>query len=74
MAMLKKIIWLVAIVFVISSYMAFVYYVPYSEEVRSGELIKISHKGVVAKTWEGEISQGILGPQFFQFSVMPSNK
>jgi hypothetical protein len=74
--MLKKIIWLVAIVFVIgiSSYMAFVYYVPYSEGVRSGELIKISHKGVVVKTWEGEISQGISGAQIFKFSVMPSNK
>ncbi|MFN3941125.1 MAG: 6-phosphogluconate dehydrogenase [Flavobacterium sp.] len=54
--------------------MAFVYYVPYSEGVRSGELIKISHKGVVVKTWEGEISQGISGAQIFKFSVMPSNK
>lgn len=74
--MLKKIIWIVAIVFVlgVSSYMAFIYYVPYSEGVRSGELIKISHKGVVVKTWEGEISQGISGAQIFRFSVMPSNK
>lgn len=74
--MLKKIIWLFVIVLVvgISSYMAFVYYVPYSEGVRSGELIKISHKGVVVKTWEGEISQGISGAQIFKFSVMPSNK
>jgi len=52
MVMLKKIIWLVVlvIVVVISSYMAFVYYVSYSEGMRSGELIKISHKGVVVKT------------------------
>ncbi len=51
-------------------YFTFVYYVPYSEGVRSGELIKISKKGYVVKTWEGEISQGISGAQVFQFSVM----
>ncbi|MBT8306052.1 MAG: 6-phosphogluconate dehydrogenase [Maribacter sp.] len=49
---------------------AFIYYVPYSEGVRSGELIKISRKGVLAKTWEGEISQGISGAQIFTFSVL----
>jgi uncharacterized protein YwgA len=54
----------------IAAYFAFVYYVPYSEGVRSGELIKISHKGYVVKTWEGEISQGISGAQIFQFSIM----
>ena len=48
---------------------AFIYYVPYSEGVRSGELIKISNKGVGIKTWEGEISQGISGAQIFKFSV-----
>lgn len=49
---------------------AFIYFVPYSEGVRSGELIKISRKGVLAKTWEGEISQGISGAQIFAFSVL----
>ena len=49
---------------------AFVYYVPYSEGTRSGELIKISRKGVLIKTWEGEISQGISGAQIFSFSVL----
>ena len=49
---------------------AFVYFVTYSEGVRSGELIKISKKGVVFKTWEGEISQGISGAQIFEFSVL----
>lgn len=53
-------------------YFAFVYYVPYSEGVRSGELIKFSKKGVTFKTWEGEMSQGISGAQIFQFTV--SNK
>lgn len=38
--------------------------------MRSGELIKISHKGLFIKTWEGEISQGISGAQIFSFSVL----
>jgi len=50
-------------------YFAFIYYVPFSEGYRSGELIKFSRKGFVAKTWEGEISQGISGAQIFKFSV-----
>jgi hypothetical protein len=55
-------------------YFAFVSLVPYSEGTRAGELIKFSHKGVVAKTWEGEISQGISGAQIFQFSVLDKNE
>ena len=53
---------------------AFIYYVPYSEGVRSGELIKISKKGVLVKTWEGEISQGISGAQIFSFSVLDKDE
>jgi len=52
----------------------FIYFVPYSEGVRSGELIKISRKGVIAKTWEGEISQGISGAQIFTFSVLDKDQ
>jgi hypothetical protein len=55
-------------------YFAFVYYVPYSEGTRAGELIKFSHRGVVIKTWEGEISQGISGAQIFSFSVLDQDK
>jgi hypothetical protein len=55
------------------AYLAFVYYATYSEGVRSGELIKFSHKGVVFKTWEGEMSQGISGAQIFKFSVLDSD-
>lgn len=54
----------------VAAFFAFVYYVPYSEGVRSGEVIKFSRKGVVFKTWEGEISQGISGAQIFKFSVL----
>jgi uncharacterized protein YxeA len=58
----------------IAGYFAFVYYVPFSEGYRSGELIKFSRKGIVAKTWEGEISQGISGAQIFEFSVEDGQK
>ncbi|WP_144894956.1 6-phosphogluconate dehydrogenase [Lutibacter sp. Hel_I_33_5] len=68
---MKKIlaIILTTIFIVAALYYAFVYYVPYSEGVRSGELIKISKKGLLIKTWEGEISQGVSGAQIFKFSI-----
>lgn len=53
---------------------SFVYFVPYSEGKRSGELIKFSNKGVVFNTWEGEISQGVSGAQIFKFSVLQKNQ
>lgn len=55
------------------SYFAFIYYVSVSTGIRSGELIRLSHKGVVIKTWEGELSQGISGAQIFKFSVLDSD-
>lgn len=65
----------VTIIFVIIViYFLFIYYVTYSQGYRSGELVKISHKGVVFKTWEGEISQGVSESQIFQFSVESSEK
>ncbi|MEZ4853771.1 6-phosphogluconate dehydrogenase [Flavobacterium sp.] len=75
MAKFKKILFYVILFFTLGfiAYTAFVYYVPYSEGTRSGELIKISKKGYLVKTWEGEISQGISGAQIFRFSV-ESNK
>lgn len=68
---MKKILGVIIATIIIMAglYYAFIYYVPYSEGVRSGELIKISNKGVAVKTWEGEISQGISGAQIFSFSV-----
>ncbi|CAA0240525.1 conserved hypothetical protein [Tenacibaculum maritimum] len=73
---MKKILALIilAIILMAASYYAFIYYVSYSEGVRSGELIKISYKGVAVKTWEGEISQGISGAQIFAFSVEDKEK
>lgn len=71
MSRVKKIVFYLMLFLVLgtAAYVSFIYYVPYSEGVRSGELIKISNKGYLVKTWEGEISQGISGAQIFQFSV-----
>jgi len=68
---MKKVLFLIISVFLIvyAVYFAGVYYLTFSEGTRSGELIKFSKKGVVFKTYEGEISQGISGAQIFSFSV-----
>ena len=58
----------------IVGYFTFLYYATYSEGVRSGQLIKFSHKGVAFKTWEGELSQGLSGSQIFAFSVLDKDK
>ncbi|HAT76235.1 MAG TPA: 6-phosphogluconate dehydrogenase [Flavobacterium sp.] len=55
-------------------YFTVLYNATYSEGVRSGELIKFSKKGVVFKTYEGELSQGISGAQIFSFSVLDSDE
>ncbi|QIE60770.1 6-phosphogluconate dehydrogenase [Rasiella rasia] len=73
---MKKILFIIlgSLLAIYLLYFAFVYYVPYSEGTRAGELIKFSNKGVVFKTWEGEISQGISGAQIFQFSVLDNEE
>ena len=74
--MIRKIVLYIALslTLITVDYFSFIYYVPYSEGVHSGELIKISHKGFVVKTWEGELSQGISGAQIFAFSVMDNQE
>lgn len=68
---MKKVlaILIIVILTIFAAWYAFIYYASYSEGTRSGELIKFSNKGVLFKTWEGEISQGISGAQIFSFSV-----
>lgn len=68
------IITLVGIAAIFAVVYAFIYFVTFSDGIRSGELIKISHKGVLVKTWEGEISQGISGAQIFSFSVLDKDQ
>lgn len=53
----------------LGTWFAGVYFLSFSKGTRSGELIKFSNKGVIFKTWEGEISQGISGTNIFRFSV-----
>jgi hypothetical protein len=63
-----------AITLVLIACFSFLYFATYSQGLRSGELIKFSHKGLVFKTWEGELSQGISGAQIFKFSVLDSDE
>lgn len=65
---------LIGILLLFIAFFAFVYFIPYSEGVRAGELVKFSHKGVLIKTWEGEISQGVSEAQLFEFSVQVGEK
>ena len=71
---MKKIVGIiVAVVLVLLiGYFLMVYFATYSNGYRSGELIKITHKGVVFRTWEGAISQGVSESQHFDFSVEES--
>lgn len=68
---MKKIILGLFLFFALAfgGYMTFVYNIYYSDGFRAGELIKITKKGVLFKTWEGEISQGVAEAQIFSFSV-----
>ncbi len=72
MTIIRKILvyGILAIVLTGSAYIAALYYATFSDGIRTGELIKFSHKGYIFKTWEGELSQGLSGSQKFAFSVM----
>jgi uncharacterized protein YxeA len=72
MNFLKKI--LVGVLLLVIGVFCLAYFVHYSEGVRAGELVKFSHKGVIFKTWEGEISQGVSEAQLFEFSVQGSEE
>lgn len=66
--------FLVVLIVVLAGYFTFIYFATYSEGIRAGELVKFSHKGVIIKTWEGEISQGVSEGQLFEFSVEDKEK
>ena len=59
----------ITIALIVAAYFCFIYFATYSEGVRAGQLVKFTSKGVLFKTWEGEISQGVSEAQLFQFSV-----
>ncbi|MDB2462797.1 6-phosphogluconate dehydrogenase [Algibacter sp.] len=64
----------IIILLIIAGYFSFIYFVHYSEGVRAGKLVKFSNKGMLFKTWEGEISQGVSESQIFVFSVEDNQK
>ena len=67
--------YLLGILFLVGVlYFLAIYYITYSEGYRAGQLVKISHKGVIFKTWEGEVSQGVSEAQIFHFSVEDNQK
>jgi len=73
---MKKILIKTAAILVIVMllWFTFAYFSTYSNGSRAGELIKVSSSGVVFKTYEGEMSQGIAGAQIFSFSVLDSDQ
>jgi len=73
--MKKVLYYILGIVLLVGTlYFLAIYYLTYSEGYRAGQLVKISHKGVVFKTWEGEVSQGVSEAQIFHFSVEDNQK
>lgn len=73
--MKKFLVGFIGIVFLgLILYFSAIYYITYSEGYRAGELVKFSHKGILFKTWEGEISQGVSEAQIFTFSVEDKEK
>ena len=68
---MKKIIFLSisTLILVVFLYVTANYYMHYSEGYRAGQLTKFSKKGILFKTYEGQISQGVSDSQIFTFSV-----
>ena len=72
MNMFKKILVYIILLTTLSAvgYIFFIYNFTLSDGIKSGILTKFGNRGVVFKTWEGELSQGLSGSQKFAFSVM----
>ena len=68
------IIFISALIIGFGAFYAFVYFFSFSEGDRAGKLVKISKKGVLFKTYEGIISQGVAGEQTFLFSVLDNQE
>jgi len=61
-------------ILLLALYFVAVYYLTFSEGYRAGELVKISNKGIIFKTWEGKLSQGISEELQFNFSIEDKNE
>ena len=55
----KRIFWILILAFL--SYLCFILFANYSEGTRTGYVTKISHKGYIFKTYEGELNFGFFG-------------
>ncbi len=76
--MRKAIVWIsIIVVLGLLGGMTFLYYGVYSEGVRAGTVIKLSKKGVLFKTWEGQLNIRSFGAvrsennlsEVFEFSI-----
>ena len=76
MRLVKKI--LIAIVVIVIGVFAFFYFGKFSEGYRSGKVMKVSKRGVIFKTWEGQMDLQTFGAvrdnknmvtETFKFSV-----
>jgi len=73
--------WLIAIVLLVSILVSvFVIYANFSEGKRAGKVIKMSKKGVLIKTYEGQLNtggfsedSGDIASSIWMFSVKPGN-
>ncbi len=76
--MRKTFFWILGIVLILAiGWITFLYYGTYSEGVRAGTVIKLSRKGVIFKTWEGQLNIRSFGAvnsnnnlsEVFEFSI-----
>jgi len=80
MKMIKKI--LIVIVILAIAVMAFLYFGTYSEGTRAGIIMKVSKKGTIFKTWEGQMNLETFGSmktdnivsETFAFSIEKGNE
>jgi hypothetical protein len=72
---MKKVIAIIVVVLL--GVLAFLYYVPYSEGDRVGTIIKVSKRGTIFKTYEGQLNVNTFGAikgksgltESFEFSI-----
>lgn len=73
---------MVLVVTLFIAFVLFAYYGSYSTGIRAGQVIKISKKGFLFKTWEGQLDIGSFGAikssdnqftQTFEFSVLDNS-
>ena len=73
---MKRVLPIVAVFLIMMavSYFIFYYYATASDGVRMGELVKMEHRGMLFKSWEGTIVEGDSNDKIFTFSVLDSDK